>query len=402
VANQGNDARGKPYEQLLVEEIGLGGDDWFCQGELTLNGEVRRYDAINGPEKIAYEFKSGRTIDAEQLAKDVRIAKAQGYRVVYLFGDKPTAATVRRLDAAGVGHHIMKASPNAVNSVRANTGQSARLMNPKTSVPARGVANDMFAGSGRNLDQAREAAQVDDDLARRSGRPDHRMRRPGGIDFSTLELKYVSETDNGQGLGYGFEAEDVEDEDTEPGFGGLEQAQLASDALFTWLAVQPSAFWVNLNPDTPNQITDDRLARTDAGRILLEADLTLKRSHAQLLDPGKPLGDSLWDGCTSTPRPWCPACPCASGSARSRPRCATRATSSTSSTSGSAASAARSAPSNASTWRAAARFRTAGSVSPWDGRVPAPRDVVADRVAAAGMRDRALQRAAPAGLPPVG
>ncbi|BFU45172.1 hypothetical protein [Krasilnikovia sp. MM14-A1004] len=295
VPNQGNDSRGKAFEKLLVEEIGLGGDDWICQGDITTNGETRRYDAINAKQKVAYEFKSGRTIDAAQLAKDAQIAKSQGYRVVYVFGDKPTAATVRRLQAAGVDHHLMQATPNAVNSVRANTGPSAQLMNPKPNVPARGAANDMVAGSGRNLDQAREAALVDDDLARQSGRPDQRMRRPGGIDFSTMELRYVSETDNGQGLGYGFEAGDVPDEDAEPGFGGLEQAQLASDSLFTWLALQPSAFWVNLNPDTPDQIMDDKFARTDAGRVLLDADLTLKRSHAKLLDPQTPLGDRLWD-----------------------------------------------------------------------------------------------------------
>ncbi|MFI5936817.1 LPXTG cell wall anchor domain-containing protein [Actinoplanes sp. NPDC051494] len=295
VPNQGNDSRGKAYEKLLVEEIGLGGDDWICQGDLTTNGETRRYDAINGKEKIAYEFKSGRTIDAAQLAKDAQIARSQGYKVVYVFGDKPTAATLRRLNAAGVDYHLMKGTPTVDTTARPNTGPGSKVMNPKPAVPARGAANDMFSGAGKTLDQAREAARVDDDLARQSGKPDQRMRRPGGIDFSTMELRYVAETDGGQGLGYGFEADDVVDEDVEPGFGGLEQAQLASDSLFTWLALQPSAFWVNLNPDTPDQIMDDRFAKTDAGRVLLDADLTLKRSHAKLLDPATPLGDELWD-----------------------------------------------------------------------------------------------------------
>jgi hypothetical protein len=295
IPNQGNDARGKEYEKILVEEIGLGGDEWICQGDITQDGQVRRYDAVNGKDRIAYEFKSGRNIDAAQLAKDAQIAAKQNYKIVYVFGDKPTAATIRKLQAAGVDYHVMRATPEAIGTPKPNIGPSSQLMNPNPRVPSQGAFNDLIGGSGKNLDQAREVAAVDEDLARRSGRPDQAMRRPGGIDFSTMELKYVSETDASQGLGYSFEANDVPDEDAEPSFGGLEAAQLASDSLFTWLAVPSSSFWVNLNPDTPDKIIDPTLAKTDAGRILLESDLLLKKTHAKLLNPDTPLGDKFWD-----------------------------------------------------------------------------------------------------------
>jgi hypothetical protein len=296
VPNQGNDARGKEYEKVLVEEIGLGGDDWICQGEITHEGQVRRYDAINQAEKIAYEFKSGRTIDVKELAKDQQIAARQGYKVVYVFGDQPTKGTIAKLNAAGVDYHLMRATPEPVNPLKPNIGPSSQLMNPNPRVPSQGAFNNLIGSAGRNLEQAREVAAVQDELAEQSGARSQQIRRPGGIDFSTMQLRYVSDEDAGAGgVRYSFEASDVADEDESPSFGGLEAAQLSSDALFTWLALPNSAFWVNLNPDQPDKIMDSRLAKTDAGRVLLESDLLLKRTSAKLLDPATALGDKFWD-----------------------------------------------------------------------------------------------------------
>jgi hypothetical protein len=297
IPNQGNDARGKGFERLLVEEIGLGGDDWVCQGEVEQDGQVRRYDAINARENIAYEFKSGRTIDAAELAKDKLIAAKQGTRVVYVFGDPPTNATVAKLRAAGVDYHVMRATPEPVNPfLKPNPGPSSQLMNPNPNVPSQGAFNDIIGASGNNLEEAQEVAAVEDELAEESGAFSQQLRRPGGIDFSTMQLRYVSDADAGPGgLRYSFEAGDAVDEDNTPSSGGLPKAQLSSDALFTWLALPPSSFWVNLNPDQPDKIIDSQFAKTDAGRVLLESDLLLKRTHAKLLDPSTPLGKRFWD-----------------------------------------------------------------------------------------------------------
>src|SRR4029453_8818245 len=130
---------GKEYEKILVEEIGLGGDEWICQGDITQDGQVRRYDAVNGKDRIAYEFKSGRNIDAAQLAKDAQIAAKQNYKIVYVFGDKPTAATIRKLQAAGVDYHVMRATPEAIGTPKPNIGPSSQLMNPNPRVPSQGA-----------------------------------------------------------------------------------------------------------------------------------------------------------------------------------------------------------------------------------------------------------------------
>jgi len=118
---------------------------------------------------------------------------------------------------------------------------------------------------------------------------------PGGIDFSTLELRYVADTGSGKqrGLRYSFRGQPT-DAVSDPAL-GLQNAGQASDALFAWLALPPETFWVNLHPSQPDRIIDPGLAQTDAGRVLLEADLTLKKSTVKYMNPDTEVGDRFWD-----------------------------------------------------------------------------------------------------------
>lgn len=61
------------------------------------------------------------------------------------------------------------------------------------------------------------------------------------------------------------------------------------------LALPDEVFWVNLRPDSPAQMLDDRLARTDLGRVLLEADLQLKKDVAAYTSPMTSEGSHYWD-----------------------------------------------------------------------------------------------------------
>nr|BFE74291.1 hypothetical protein GCM10020092_075920 [Actinoplanes digitatis] len=85
------------------------------------------------------------------------------------------------------------------------------------------------------------------------------------------------------------------DPDTKPGFGGQEKAQLISDSFFTWLSLTPEKFWVNLNPDEPQRVMDAKFGKTDAGRVLLEADLQMKHDFAAFMNPKTDLGKKFWD-----------------------------------------------------------------------------------------------------------
>jgi hypothetical protein len=116
----------------------------------------------------------------------------------------------------------------------------------------------------------------------------------GGIDFSSLELRYLADSGPGdnQGLRYAFTALPAT-EDQDPTV-GLQAAQQASDVFFVWLGLPTSKFWVNLNPNEPDRIVDAQLGRTDAGRVLLEADLQMKKTVAQLIHPDTPLGAQFW------------------------------------------------------------------------------------------------------------
>lgn len=301
IPNQGNANRGNAYEGFGARQIGLSGPDWICQGQIPNAGENRVYDAVNEKQRVAYEFKSGRGIDAAQLAKDQRIAARTGFRIVYIFGQEPTRSAVAKINAAAdVTYHKMKATPRLTTVAPPAQGAQSGILSPRSQAPAQGPLTDAIGRSGRNPAEAREIRAVDEEEAQRTGRPNGRVSRPGGIDFTTMELRYVQDTGDGSALEYAFRATEL-DEDAEPSFGGLEAAQLSSDAFFTWLALPADSFWVNLNPAEPNRIIDPKLGSTDAGRVLLEADLLMKKVAANLTRPSTTVGKQFWDSLRQGP-----------------------------------------------------------------------------------------------------
>jgi hypothetical protein len=117
----------------------------------------------------------------------------------------------------------------------------------------------------------------------------------GGIDFSTLELRYISEDSSllkDGNIKYSFDAKptagnkNISDKSI--------AAVQASDAFFVWLSLSPNKFWVNLNPNEPNRVIDPQLAKTDAGRILLQSDLQMKKTVAKLTHPDILSGKQYW------------------------------------------------------------------------------------------------------------
>ncbi|MEU5535438.1 hypothetical protein [Streptomyces sp. NPDC020362] len=129
---------------------------------------------------------------------------------------------------------------------------------------------------------------------------------PGGIDFSALQLRYLSDPGDGSGLQYSFEAPASTTGGTPP-TAGTNAARLSSDAFFVWLELNPSTFWVNLNPTEPDRIVDADMGRTDVGRVMLQADLRLKKDVGRLIHPGTELGEEYHDrlkGTCSSSRVW--------------------------------------------------------------------------------------------------
>nr|WP_189181189.1 hypothetical protein [Microbispora rosea] len=116
----------------------------------------------------------------------------------------------------------------------------------------------------------------------------------GGVDFSTLELRYLADRPDSGEIQYSFSARPAR-----PGFRQTPESvlQTATDAtadLRTWLVLNPSTFWVNLHPRQPDRIIDQALGQTNAGRAMLEADLQMKRTEGELLNPNTKLGKKYW------------------------------------------------------------------------------------------------------------
>ncbi|MFA5117258.1 MAG: hypothetical protein WC695_00220 [Candidatus Omnitrophota bacterium] len=67
------------------------------------------------------------------------------------------------------------------------------------------------------------------------------------------------------------------------------------DYFLTGLSLPNSTFWVNLRPDASDQIIDKDLENTDVGKIMLEADLQLKKDTALFTSPQTQEGKQYWD-----------------------------------------------------------------------------------------------------------
>ena len=72
-----------------------------------------------------------------------------------------------------------------------------------------------------------------------------------------------------------------------------------ADKLLTYfkigLTLTNEKFWVNLRPDYADQIIDPELEKTDLGKVLLEADLQLKKDTSSLTSPQAREGKTYWD-----------------------------------------------------------------------------------------------------------
>ncbi len=163
-----------------------------------------------------------------------------------------------------------------------------------TNRPPSSGDNDL---SQRSLpDQQDEPAEDSSAISAVAG-PDPPDR--GGVDFSAMELRYMAEFDEDSQwvLNAAFRATLS---DSEVAINPAGAADLSWDAFFVRLSLPREKFWVNLNPSEPDRIIDSELGKTDVGRIMLVADLQLKRDLAQLLHPtessfGPVFWQSLWD-----------------------------------------------------------------------------------------------------------
>lgn len=93
-------------------------------------------------------------------------------------------------------------------------------------------------------------------------------------------FSYDTSADNFQLL---LDPGSLKDKLSESEIKGLAKEQL--DYFLVGLTLPNSKFWVNLRPDAPENIIEPELEQTEVGRIMLEADLQLKKDTALWTSP---------------------------------------------------------------------------------------------------------------------
>ncbi|MFA5115585.1 MAG: hypothetical protein WC469_05990 [Candidatus Omnitrophota bacterium] len=73
------------------------------------------------------------------------------------------------------------------------------------------------------------------------------------------------------------------------------ETQTLLNYFLVGISLPDSAFWVNLRPDSQDQIIDPYLEKTEVGRIMLEADLELKKDTSRYTSPATPEGREYWN-----------------------------------------------------------------------------------------------------------
>lgn len=311
-----NNRRGYFFEKKVVKDMRLLGPDWLCQEDVPVldkdgkpvmkDGKpvVRKFDAVNYKTNQFLEFKAGPTRDTNQdfaNEKFLEDPRRKNARITYVNGESKDGATGRYLERLSEkGGMDDKGRPRVTAYEHRSTSKPdytrGKYSKPDTNFSP-GGNNRAAGGASRIIDgSAPSPKEMKERMDRiRAADPNGmRGRGAGGVDFSTLELSYVGKPVKGKGLPYAFSAQKV-DEDAGLGYGGKATSQLISDSFLTWLALTPDKFWVNLNPDEPDRVMDRKFGQTDAGRVLLVADLEMKHDYAKAMDPRVAPGKQYWD-----------------------------------------------------------------------------------------------------------
>jgi hypothetical protein len=329
IRNQSNVHEGEAFENLVRDLLGLSGSTgWRSQARVPKSPVRRDWDflILTVQCRLGLEVKAGASkIKKSQLDKDgsenereKTLPESERVAKVQVVSERPTRAEAAAFKKAGVKVFVIQAEgvpvppPTPGANPPAPAGQAAKpdpqpkddggggaVMTAPGEAASDGGLVRALAGVPATKAEAEEDRKVSRELADDWADPEDMPDDTGGIDFSTLELRYIADPTAGDaGLKYSFSAKPTAD--GQLSWGGLAAAQQASDAFFVWMALRPEHFWVNLNPNEPDRIIEERLGATDAGRVLLEADLQMKKTVAKLIHPDATGGQRFWDSLRNT------------------------------------------------------------------------------------------------------
>ena len=118
---------------------------------------------------------------------------------------------------------------------------------------------------------------------------------PQSDKFRPLHLRYISYDNQAHDFKLLLDKGDNKKEDLDNPAYLEENTQTLLKYFFIGLSLPNEKFWVNLRPDSPDNILDPDLEKTDIGRIFLEADIQLKKDTASFTSPQTKEGKEYWD-----------------------------------------------------------------------------------------------------------
>ena len=118
----------------------------------------------------------------------------------------------------------------------------------------------------------------------------------GGVNFTSIKLNCISvSTDSSGGVNFDYFFDAQKADGTYAGIDPINSTLIGTTAFMTGLAIPNDKFWVNLAPWEPDRIIDDELKQSDVGRIMLEADLQMKKDFSNYGNPcASQIGKEYW------------------------------------------------------------------------------------------------------------
>ncbi|WP_407288829.1 hypothetical protein [Streptomyces sp. BP-8] len=308
--------------EALFDRIGIQGD-----------GPLLEFAAVNDPRKdhseaIIYDkflYPVLRSLGLGHKATERLMKRAKAG-----FSDRGRCAECRKLTSAidennkgndksnfvsGTDYATKQEKAESANRVNALNSKANSILNrekeqagqqAKTALPVSGSPETPCTSMGRGHGRRVMAMAVplaagpcdEEDESTRSGALQQLLGSPpgadayGGVDFSTLEMRYLSDTSSG--VRYAYSSQPLPKGYQQNTALGMRMVKNLGSDLRTWLVLDPQKFWVNLNPTEPDRIVDAAMGQTNAGRAMLEADLQMKRTSAKILHPDSATGKEYW------------------------------------------------------------------------------------------------------------
>src|SRR3989338_8045093 len=112
--------------------------------------------------------------------------------------------------------------------------------------------------------------------------------------FRPIHLRYLAYDNLANSFKLLLDKGDIKPNELNDPNGLNEQTKTLLNYFFIGISLPNDSFWVNLRPDSENEVIDSELGKTDVGKILLEADLQLKRDTAKFTSPEPLEGKKYW------------------------------------------------------------------------------------------------------------